>query len=117
VPLRPGPPTPSGQTLLTYSRWKKSATTFGPTGRIVASVALLVPLPVLFIAASLFIGLVGTGIYLLVIVPWALKDIWQRAAIPVSAPVGTAARNPSPIFEGPAFGWEDRRDAANSPDR
>ena len=95
APLRQGVPTQSTQVLFTYSRWKKSASTFGPVGRIVATVALLVPLPVLFMAASMFIGLVGTGIYVLVVMPWALKDIWQRAAFPVSPPQPQASREHS----------------------
>jgi hypothetical protein len=71
---------------MTYSRWKKSSGTFGPVGRVVATVLLLVPLPVFVIAASVGIGLIGGGIYLLVVMPWALRDIWKRAAIPIQAP-------------------------------
>lgn len=103
--------------LFTYSRWQKSATTFGPVGRLIATALLLLPLPILLIAASLFIGLIGTGIYLLVIVPWALKDIWQRATIPVSAPNAPVPHTTFPTFEAHRSGWEDRRDAASSPDR
>ena len=95
APPRQGVPTQSTQVLFTYSRWRKSASTFGPVGRIVATVALLVPLPVLLMAASMFIGLVGTGIYVLVVMPWALKDIWQRAAFPVSPPQSQAPRGHS----------------------
>lgn len=95
APPRQGGATQSTQVLFTYSRWKKSASTFGPVGRIAATIALLIPLPVLFMAASMFIGLVGTGIYLLVIMPWALKDIWQRAAFPVSPPQVPAPREHS----------------------
>jgi len=80
---------------MTYSRWKKSSGTFGPAGRVIATVLLLVPLPVLAMAASVGIGLIGGGIYVLVIMPWALRDIWQRAAIPIDAPRPTA---PTPRF-------------------
>jgi len=72
--------------LMTYSRWKKSTGTFGPAGRVIATVLLLVPLPVFAMAVSVGIGIIGGGIYMLVIMPWALKDIWKRAAIPVQAP-------------------------------
>ena len=72
--------------LMTYSRWKKSTGTFGPTGRVVATLLLLVPLPLLAVGASVGFGLIGGGIYVLVIMPWALRDIWKRAAIPVQAP-------------------------------
>ena len=47
---------------------------------------LLVPLPLLAVGASVGFGLIGGGIYVLVIMPWALRDIWKRAAIPVQAP-------------------------------
>ncbi|MGH8889848.1 MAG: hypothetical protein ACRDV3_08840 [Acidothermaceae bacterium] len=80
---------------MTYSRWKKSSGTFGPVGRVVATLLLLVPLPLLAMAASVGIGLIGAGIYVLLIMPWALRDIWQRAAIPVDAPQAAA---PAPRF-------------------
>mgnify|MGYP001544457894 FL=1 len=89
-------PTTAGHTadttaLMTYSRGRKSTGTFGPTGRVVATVLLLVPLPLLAMAASVGIGLIGAGIYVLVIMPWALRDIWKKAAIPVDAPPPTAS--------------------------
>jgi hypothetical protein len=76
---------------MTYSRWKKSTGTFGPAGRIVATLLLLVPLPLLAMAVTTGIGIIGAGIYVLVIMPWALKDIWKRAALPVEAPTPTAS--------------------------
>lgn len=76
-------PAASAPPLMTYSRWQKSAGTFGPTGRIVATVLALLPLPVLAIAVATGLGIIGAGVYLLVILPWALRDIWKKAAIPV----------------------------------
>jgi hypothetical protein len=73
-------------TLMTYSRWKKTESTFGPTGRVVATVLLLLPLPLLGFAIATGFGIIGAGIYLLVIMPWALRDIWQRGAIAVQPP-------------------------------
>ncbi len=72
--------------LMTYSRWQKSTNTFGPTGRVVATVLLFVPLPIMLMAVSIGIGIIGAGIYVLLAIPWALRDIWKRAAIPVKAP-------------------------------
>jgi hypothetical protein len=72
--------------LMTYSRWKKSTGTFGPAGRVIATLLLLVPLPLLAVGASVGFGLIGGGIYVLVVMPWALRDIWKRAAIPLDAP-------------------------------
>jgi hypothetical protein len=80
--------------LRTYSRWKKSAGTFGPAGRVVATLLLLVPLPVFGAAIATGFGIIGGGIYIIVVMPWALRDIWKRAAIPIEAPdqVVTPAR-------------------------
>jgi hypothetical protein len=71
---------------MTYSRWKKSSGTFGPVGRVVATVLLLVPLPFLAISATVGIGIIGAGVYVLVVMPWALRDIWKAARTPVQAP-------------------------------
>ena len=56
---------------------------------VVATLLLLVPLPVFLMAVSVGIGLIGGGIYILVVMPWALKDIWKQAAIPIQAPGGS----------------------------
>lgn len=82
----PPPAAPDTTALMTYSRWKKSTGTFGPAGRLVATLLLLVPLPVFVMAVSVGIGLIGGGIYVLVVMPWALRDIWKQAAIPIQAP-------------------------------
>jgi hypothetical protein len=42
-------------------------------------------------ALTVGIGIIGGGIYVLVIMPWALKDIWKRAAIPVTSPLPPAS--------------------------
>jgi hypothetical protein len=94
----PPPAAPDTTALMTYSRWKKSTGTFGPTGRVVATVLLLVPLPVFVIAASVGIGLIGGGIYLLVVMPWALRDIWKQAAIPIQAPLPPSSASSGPRF-------------------
>jgi len=48
--------------------------TFGPVGRVVLTICLFLPYP-LFLLAFPF-GLVGAGIWTLVIVPRSLRDIW-----------------------------------------
>jgi hypothetical protein len=83
--------TADGSALMRYSRWQKSTGTFGPTGRVIATLLLLVPLPLLAMAATVGIGIIGAGIYVLVIMPWALRDIWKKAAIPIDAPAPTAS--------------------------
>lgn len=83
---------------MTYSRWKKSTGTFGPVGRVVATLLLLMPLPVFAMAVSVGIGIIGGGIYVLVVMPWALKDIWKQAAIPVQAPAPAGSASSAPRF-------------------
>lgn len=83
---------------MTYSRWKKSTGTFGPAGRVVATLLLLVPLPVFVMAMSVGIGIIGGGIYVLVVMPWALRDIWKQAAIPIQAPVSPGSASSPPRF-------------------
>jgi hypothetical protein len=92
------PARPDTAVLMTYSRWKKSTGTFGPVGRVVATLLLLVPLPVFAMAVSVGIGIIGGGIYVLVVMPWALKDIWKQAAIPIEAP-----RHPGSASSAPRF--------------
>jgi hypothetical protein len=72
--------------LMTYSRWKKSAGTFGPAGRIIATLLLLLPLTLAAAAIATGIGIIGGGIYIFVIMPWALRDIWKKAAQAVQPP-------------------------------
>jgi hypothetical protein len=61
------------------SRWAKSDTTFGPVGRVVASIALIVPF--LFLAAAgvftfdpFVLG--GAGIWA-VLMAMGLRQVWQ----------------------------------------
>jgi hypothetical protein len=72
--------------LMRYSRWKKTDGTFGPAGRIIATLLLLVPLPILLLAVASGIGIIGVGLYLIVVMPWALRDIWKKAAIAIEPP-------------------------------
>jgi hypothetical protein len=81
--------------LMTYSRWKKSEGTFGPTGRVIATLLLLVPLPLLAMAIATGIGIIGAGIYIVLIMPWALRDIWRKAS--------TAVQPPEPVGVRPRF--------------
>jgi hypothetical protein len=77
---------PMSTALMTYSRWKKSASTFGPAGRIIATFLLLLPLTLAAAAIATGIGIIGGGIYIFVIMPWALRDIWKKAATAVQPP-------------------------------
>ncbi len=72
MPARPAPAPPSRPQT---SRWAASAVTFGPAGRIVATLLVLV-VGVWLLWASFF-GFVGALLWLGVITPWALRDIWR----------------------------------------
>jgi hypothetical protein len=62
-----------------WSRWRSSSTTFGPFGRIVASLALLLPFYFFFNAGV--IGLVGLVMWIFIVMPMALRSIWKRTRI------------------------------------
>ena len=54
------------------SRWTRSATTFGPVGRMVGTVLLLT----VGVWLAVF-ALVGAAVWWFVVVPWALRDLWR----------------------------------------
>jgi hypothetical protein len=68
------------------TRWKKTGTTFGPLGRIIATLALVVPFLV-FVALAILTGgliLAAPVIWGFVIMPWGLRDTWKAGLIPAS---------------------------------
>ena len=67
--------------LVRYSRWEKSSSTFGPFGRLFATFLLLLPLPVFLITVAVGVGIIGAILYVVVVMPWALRDIWKKAVI------------------------------------
>lgn len=85
-PFVPGRATPAAapERLVRRTRWAKTATTFGPAGRLVATIAVLVPL-VLMIAGGFAdpFSWAGAGIWGVIIVPWALRDIWRQGLVPI----------------------------------
>lgn len=66
-------------TLGKASRWAKSDTTFGPVGRVVSSIGLLVPF-VFLVAAGVFtfdpFVLGGAGVWAVLMV-MGLRQVWQ----------------------------------------
>ena len=60
------------------TRWSKTDTTFGPVGRMLATVALLVPLAVMVVGglADPFVW-GGAAVWGAVIMPWGLRDVWK----------------------------------------
>jgi len=81
------------------TRWARSATSFGPFGRVAWTVVLLIPVAVLIYFACRYPGRPRTGVVLglvlwIGLMSWPLRDIWKVVSIPVrpSAPEMT----PSP---------------------
>jgi hypothetical protein len=68
------------------SRWRKSQTTFGPTGRVIASVLLVIPF-VVFVAVTILTGglcIIGAVVWGGFIMPMGLRDVWKVAQIPTT---------------------------------
>jgi len=73
------PPPPQIQ----RSRWRKTQTTFGPVGRVVATVLLVIPFLVMLVGGLIgdFFALGGAAIWLIVIMPWGLRDVWKAGQV------------------------------------
>lgn len=67
------------------TRWRKTTTTFGPVGRVVSTVALVVPFLFLTAVGILTGGLTifGAGLWGFVVMPWGLRDVWRSGQLPV----------------------------------
>ena len=66
-----------------WSRWGKTATTFGPTGRVVATVAI-----VSFLLVTFFFQFFLFWIIELIVAVAVLRDIWRRAwVVPGEVPI------------------------------
>jgi hypothetical protein len=70
---------------MTTTRWRKTSTTFGPAGRILATLALVVPFLVFVVIGILTGGftLAGAVIWGAVVMPWGLRDTWRAGQLPV----------------------------------
>ncbi len=81
----PVPPIIQQKTTLThgrYSRWHKGDTSFGPVGRIVATVVLVVLPTVFFLIIPIGpFGLVGAALWIFVISPMLLRSIWKKTRV------------------------------------
>jgi hypothetical protein len=73
-----------------WSRWEKSATTFGPTGRIAITVVALVWLVTAVTQSPI------TIIFVLPLVTLLLRDVWRRGWVIPPDQTATAAPAPSP---------------------
>jgi hypothetical protein len=66
------------------TRWRKTQTTFGPIGRIVCTVGLVVPFVIMVVGGIVAdpFALGGAFIWGGIITPWALRDIWRAGQLP-----------------------------------
>jgi hypothetical protein len=66
------------------TRWRKTATTFGPVGRVLATFGLVLPF-IFFVVIGIFTGgftIAGAVIWGFVIMPWGLRDTWKAGQLP-----------------------------------
>lgn len=85
APVRMAPATELPPTVV-KSRWRKSATTFGPLGRVLATIALVVPF-IVFVVLAIFTGgmiLAAPVIWGFIIMPWGLRDTWRAGQVTVN---------------------------------
>jgi hypothetical protein len=77
----PAAATLPAQTVKT--RWRKTTTTYGPLGRMLATFALVVPF-VFFVVLGILTGgftIAGVVIWGFVIMPWGLRDVWKAGQL------------------------------------
>jgi hypothetical protein len=71
------------ETAARTTRWRKTTTTFGPVGRVLCTLFLVVPFPVLtvlgFVADPFCLG--GAVIWGFVLMPWGLRDVWRAGRL------------------------------------
>jgi len=70
--------------VMRTTRWGKTQTTFGPVGRVIATLATLLPLTVMVVGG--FVDPLAWGgalVYLVAIVPQAMRHTWQAGRLPV----------------------------------
>lgn len=84
--MAPSRALPTPKTLppvVVRSRWRKTTTTFGPIGRVLATIALVVPL-IFFVVIGVLTGgltIAGAVIWGFIIMPWGLRDVWKAGQI------------------------------------
>ena len=85
APTRPVPRVATLPPQVIRTRWRKTTTTFGPVGRVIATVGLVVPF-IFFVVIGILTGgltIFGAGIWGFVIMPWGLRDVWRAGQLPV----------------------------------
>jgi hypothetical protein len=79
-------PTQTLAPMIEKTRWRKTPTTYGPVGRVIATFAFVVPFIFLLVIGVVSGGfsLGGAGLWGAVIMPWGLRDTWRAGQVPVS---------------------------------
>jgi hypothetical protein len=73
--------------VVVRSRWRKTKTTFGPVGRVLATIGLVVPF-IFFVVIGILTGgltIFGAVIWGFVIMPWGLRDVWKAGQVSTTA--------------------------------
>ncbi len=85
APTRPMPAKATLPPQVVKTRWRKTQTTFGPIGRVLCTLGLVIVFVVLVVAAILTggLGVFGACLWGFVVMPWALRDVWRAGQLPV----------------------------------
>ena len=86
------------------SRWRKSTVTFGPLGRVVWTIILVIP--ILFAIFVNMMFLVAAAIWSFTL-PLALRDVWRRVPNPDYEPPIVLPPDPPTLKDGESL--HDRR--------
>jgi hypothetical protein len=81
---RPLPAAPTLPPAVIKTRWRKTPTTFGPVGRLLATIALVVPFIFFVVVGVLTAGftIVGAALWGFILMPWGLRDTWKAGQRP-----------------------------------
>jgi hypothetical protein len=85
APTRPVPVAATLPPQVIKTRWRKTTTTFGPVGRVLATLGLVIPFVIFVVIGVLTGGLTifGAVIWGFIIMPWGLRDTWRAGQLPV----------------------------------
>jgi hypothetical protein len=86
------------------SRWRRSTISFGPVGRLVWTVVLLIP--ILYAIFINMVFLVAAAIWAFIL-PMALRDVWRAVKNPDYEPPIVLPPDPPTLKEGESL--HDRR--------
>jgi hypothetical protein len=85
IMTRPLTVAPTLRPTVVRSRWRKTPTTYGPVGRLIATATLVIPFFVLLAIGILDGGMTigGAALWGILVVPWGLRDTWRAGTVSV----------------------------------